>query len=129
MTKRRRRNCLNCRRLFRPDPRNVRHQRYCSAPAVRKASQTRWLSKPQSRNYFRGAEKDYNFKPVVLMQFHAVGSTRLIARMEFLRPTAVAAYTFRCPICVSPQYAKSLYNASSSPNDIGTFSPSQACSR
>ena len=35
MTKRRRRKCLNCGQLFRPDPRNVRHQRYCSAPACR----------------------------------------------------------------------------------------------
>ena len=75
MTKRRRRKCLNCRRLFRPDPRTVRHQRYCSEPACRKASkvasQARWLAKPQNRNYFRGPEKDYNFKPVVLVQFHA----------------------------------------------------------
>ena len=58
MTKRRRRKCLNCGMLFRPDPRNVRHQRYCSAGPCRKvskaASQARWLSKPQSRNYFRG---------------------------------------------------------------------------
>ena len=58
MTKRRRRKCLNCRRLFRPGPRNVRHQRYCSEPACRKASkmasQARWLAKPQNRNYFRG---------------------------------------------------------------------------
>ena len=38
MTKRRGRKCLNCRRLFRPDPRNVRHQRYCSEPACRQAS-------------------------------------------------------------------------------------------
>ena len=45
-----------------------------SRKASQTASQARWLSKPQSRNYFRGAEKDYNFKPVVLMQFHAVGS-------------------------------------------------------
>ena len=30
MTERRRRKCLNCQRLFRPDPRNVRRQRYCS---------------------------------------------------------------------------------------------------
>ena len=60
MTKRRRRKCLNCRRLFRPDPRNVRHQRYCTEPACRKASkmasQARWLSKPQNRNYFQGSE-------------------------------------------------------------------------
>ena len=60
MTKRRRCKCLNCRRLFRPDPRNVRHQRYCSAGPCRKASkaasQARWLSQPQNRNYFRGPE-------------------------------------------------------------------------
>ena len=58
MTKRRRRKCLNCRRLFRLDPRIVRHQRYCSKPACRKASkaasQTRWLAKSQNRNYFQG---------------------------------------------------------------------------
>ena len=60
MTKRRRCKCLNCRRLFRPDPRNVRHQRYCSAGPCRKASkaasQARWLSQPQNRNYFCGPE-------------------------------------------------------------------------
>ena len=60
MTKRRRRKCLNCWRLFRPDPRNVRHQRYCSAGPCRKASkaasQACWLSKFQNRNYFRGPE-------------------------------------------------------------------------
>jgi len=45
-----RRKCLCCGSLFRPDPRNRRHQRYCSQPACRKASkaasQRRWLSKP-----------------------------------------------------------------------------------
>ena len=80
MTERRRRKCLNCRRLFRPDPRNVRHQRYCSAGPCRKASKaaspTRWLPKSQSRNYLQGPKKGYNFKPVDLMQFHAVDSSR-----------------------------------------------------
>ena len=60
MMKRTRRKCLNCGQLFRPDPRSVRHQRYCSTPACRKASkaasQARWLSKPHNRNYFRGPE-------------------------------------------------------------------------
>ena len=60
MTKRRRRKRLNCQRLFRPDPRNVRYQRYCWAPACRKASkassQAHWLAKPQNRNYFRGPQ-------------------------------------------------------------------------
>jgi hypothetical protein len=47
--------------LFRPDPRNVRHQRYCSSPACRQASkaasQRQWLAQPENRDYFRGAEQ------------------------------------------------------------------------
>ena len=53
-----RRKCKCCRKLFRPDPRNHRHQSYCSAPACRAASkaasQARWLAKPENRDYFRG---------------------------------------------------------------------------
>ncbi len=60
MKRDRRRKCRHCWDLFRPDPRNLRHQRYCSKPACRKASkaasQHRWLSKPENRDYFRGAE-------------------------------------------------------------------------
>ena len=56
----RRRKCLCCGALFRPDARNRRHQRYCSGPACRKASkaasQRRWLAKPPNRDYFKGAE-------------------------------------------------------------------------
>jgi hypothetical protein len=52
-----RRKCKHCRRLFRPDPRNRRHQRYCSEPpcraASRAASQARWLAKPENQGYFR----------------------------------------------------------------------------
>lgn len=58
MQRRRRRKCLCCQELFRPDPRNRRHQRYCCKPACRHvshaASQRRWLSKPENRDYFRG---------------------------------------------------------------------------
>lgn len=58
MKKKRRRKCLHCRDLFRPDPRNHRHQRYCSERecqrASRAASQRRWLAKPANREYFRG---------------------------------------------------------------------------
>src|SRR6516164_6595899 len=53
-----RRKCKCCHRLFRPDPRNRRHQQYCSAPACRAASkaasQARWLAKPENQSYFRG---------------------------------------------------------------------------
>ena len=58
MTRCRRRKCRNCRQMYEPDPRNVRHQRYCSQPACRRASkaasQRRWLSSPKGRGYFRG---------------------------------------------------------------------------
>jgi len=60
MSKRRRRKCLNCGVLYRPDPRNLRLQRYCSQPACRRASkaasQRRWLAKGANCDYFRGAE-------------------------------------------------------------------------
>jgi hypothetical protein len=60
MKQRRRRKCLHCGELFRPDPRNLRHQRYCSELACRRAgkaaSQRRWLSKAANRDYFHGPE-------------------------------------------------------------------------
>ncbi len=60
MSQIRRRKCLHCNCLFRPDPRNRRHQRFCSKPECRRASkarsQRRWLSKPANRDYFRGPE-------------------------------------------------------------------------
>jgi hypothetical protein len=57
MPRGRRRKCKCCLKLFRPDPCNRRHQRYCSAPRCRRASkaasQARWLSKPENQRYFR----------------------------------------------------------------------------
>jgi hypothetical protein len=53
-----RRTYLNCAESFTPDARNARHQRYCSAPpcqaASQRASQAKWLAKPENRNYHRG---------------------------------------------------------------------------
>ena len=53
-----RRKCRCCLKLFRPDARNRRHQRYCAAPdcraASKAASQARWLAKPDNADYFRG---------------------------------------------------------------------------
>jgi hypothetical protein len=53
-----RRKCKCCLKLVRPDPRNRRHQCYCSAPACRAASraasQVRWLSSPENQSYSRG---------------------------------------------------------------------------
>jgi hypothetical protein len=46
--------------LFTPDARNATRQRYCSKPGCRKhskaESQSRWLQKPENRDYFRGPE-------------------------------------------------------------------------
>ena len=58
MTRRRQRKCRHCRQLYQPDPRNRRHQKYCSQPACRQASkaasQRRWRDSAKGRDYFRG---------------------------------------------------------------------------
>ena len=59
MKRTRSRKCLCCGELFRPDARNLRHQRHCAKPACRKASkaasQCRWLARAANRDYFQGA--------------------------------------------------------------------------
>lgn len=61
-----RRKCLCCKEFYRPDQRNLRHQRYCSKPACRKESkaqsQFRWLQRPENQNYFRGPENSRRVK-------------------------------------------------------------------
>jgi hypothetical protein len=55
-----RKKWCNCKDLFIPDPRNVKHQKYCRKPECRKASkvdsQRRWLAKPENQDYFSGPE-------------------------------------------------------------------------
>lgn len=52
--------CLFCGKVFRADPRNARHQKYCSEPSCRNESKAvsrrAWLAKPENRDYFRGAQ-------------------------------------------------------------------------
>jgi hypothetical protein len=61
-----RRKCLCCKEFYRPDQRNLRHQRYCSKPACRKESkaqsQFRWQQRPENQNYFRGPENSRRVK-------------------------------------------------------------------
>lgn len=49
--------CLNCNERFQADYRNADRQKYCGQPecrqASKRASQQRWLQKPENRNYFR----------------------------------------------------------------------------
>lgn len=60
MTRPERPKCLFCGKLFRVDPRNARHQKYCAEPKCRKASkaasQRAWRAKTENLDYFRGAE-------------------------------------------------------------------------
>ena len=52
--------CLSCKEAFEADRRNSHHQKYCSAPACRKASkaasQRDWIAKPENQNYHSGPE-------------------------------------------------------------------------
>jgi hypothetical protein len=52
--------CRNCSKLFIPDYRNRERQKYCNKPECKKASkaasQKKWLSKPENKDYFRGPE-------------------------------------------------------------------------
>jgi hypothetical protein len=53
-------NCLFCGTFFRADPRNAKHQKYCSEPGCRNASKAAsrraWLAKAENQDYFRGPE-------------------------------------------------------------------------
>ena len=52
--------CLHCKEEYHADPRNCGRQRYClkadCRQASKAASQRQWLSRPENRDYFRGAE-------------------------------------------------------------------------
>jgi hypothetical protein len=60
LKKNKRRRCLYCQRLFHCHPRTRAQQRYCSEPncraASKKASQQRWLGKPENQDYFCGLQ-------------------------------------------------------------------------
>ncbi len=55
-----RKKCCNCKKLFIPDPRNIKRQKYCRTPECREASkaasQRRWLAKPENQDYFCGPQ-------------------------------------------------------------------------
>jgi hypothetical protein len=55
----RRRRCKNCDDLFKPDPRNLKRQKFCSKPECKEASkqysQQKWLMKPKNKGHFSGS--------------------------------------------------------------------------
>ena len=61
MKRQKRRKCRCCKHLFEPDPRNFRHQRYCSKTTCRKASKAQsqrlWLGKKENQDYFHGPDQ------------------------------------------------------------------------
>ena len=54
------RQCRHCHTFFKPDPRSKGRQTFCSLTdcqqASKKASQKKWLQKPQNQNYFCGPD-------------------------------------------------------------------------
>jgi hypothetical protein len=60
LKKNKRRRCLCCHQLFHCHPRTRCQQKYCSEPrcraASKKASQQRWLRKPENQDYFSGPQ-------------------------------------------------------------------------
>jgi len=60
MRKTKKKKCCHCRCLFVPDHRNQEKQKYCQKgpcrKASKKASQKKWLSKPENEDYFRSPD-------------------------------------------------------------------------
>ena len=60
MKKIQKKKCCHCRCLFVPDHRNRKKQTYCKKDpcrkASKKASQRKWLSKPENKDYFRNPD-------------------------------------------------------------------------
>ena len=56
----RRRRCKHCHDLYKPDPRNLKRQKFCDKPeckiASKKYSQQKWLIQPKNRDHFSGPE-------------------------------------------------------------------------
>jgi hypothetical protein len=57
--KTRRHKCKNCHDLFKPDPRNLKRQKFCRKPECKEASkeysQLKWLMKPNNKGHFSGS--------------------------------------------------------------------------
>ena len=58
--KTRQRRCKNCDELFKPDPRHLKRQKFCTKPECKTASkmhsQQKWLNKEKNLDYFSGSE-------------------------------------------------------------------------
>ena len=112
MGQERRRTCASCGEGFCPDPRNARHQRYCARPACRaaskRASQAKWLAKPENRNYHRGAAAVARVR--AWRQAHPGYSRRKVA-VPIAAPAALPVSPDRLPVDAAVTTASALQSA------------------
>jgi len=92
-------NCLFCGAFFRADPRNAKHQNYCSEPVCRKASKAAsrraWLAKAENQDYFRGPE---NVARVQAWRAEHPGYWRRPKGQRGMPPEASLALQDLCPV-------------------------------
>ena len=78
-----RRKCKGCHKLFRPDPRNRYHQRYCAAQSCRAASkaasQARWLAAPENQDLYEAPRVKRLFRD----QHFFLSVSRELAQAQF----------------------------------------------
>ena len=90
--------CLFCGLFFRADPRNAKHQNYCSEPGCRKASKAAsrraWLTKAENQDYFRGPE---NVARVQAWRAEHPGYWRRPKGQRRISPEASLALQDLCP--------------------------------
>jgi len=107
MRKIKKKKCCNCKQLFIPDHRNRKKQKYCKRDPCRKASkaasQTKWLSKPENKDYFRDSG---NVKRVQEWRRKNPGywkrTKSSTALQDFLTPQPVENIAYNGKIDVSP---------------------------
>ena len=91
--------CLFCGAFFRADPRNARHQNYCSEPGCRRvskaASRRAWLAKAENQDYFRGPE---NVARVQAWRAEHPGYWRRPKGQRGMPPDAPLALQDLCPL-------------------------------
>ena len=91
-------NCLFCGAFFRADPRNAKHQKYCSELGCRKASKAAsrraWLTKAENQGYFRGPE---NVSRVQSWRAAHPGYWRRPRGQRWAPPEAALALQDLCP--------------------------------
>ena len=97
------RKCRHCGEHFIPDARNAHHPRYCTASACKaaskRASQAKWLAKPENRDYYRGPEA------VARVQAWRQAHPGCSRRKASLTARAEAAHAAASPPPITPEPA------------------------